>query len=272
MTRAVPPRLTFARGFTLTELAVVLAIVALLIGSMMLPLAAQDDVRRTQETQKTLNDARDALIGFAAANGRLPCPATAASNGVEAPNGGGVCTLFDAADVIPVGFLPASTLGLTPTDNQNRLIDGWGNPIRYAVTASNASAFTRVNGMSTTGMTTLAPDLIVCPTARSGGNDVQGAGTAAANCPAGVTAMTGNAVAVVYSYGANVGRAGAGTGTDERHNPNPEITSATLASDRVFINHVPAPAGAPNGQFDDLIIWLSPHILFNRMIAAGRLP
>jgi prepilin-type N-terminal cleavage/methylation domain-containing protein len=270
MTRAVPPRLTFKRGFTLTELAVVLAIIALLIGSMMLPLAAQDDVRRTQETQKTLSDARDALVGFATAKGRLPCPATAASNGVEAPNGGGACTLFDAADIIPVGFLPAATLGLAPVDNQSRLLDGWGNPIRYGVTTSNTAAFTKSNGMSSTGMTALTPDLIICPTARSGGNNVQGAGTAAANCPTGVTPLTGNAVAVIYSLGPDAGRGG--NGTDEQHNPNPAISSGVLASDRVFISHEPAPRDAPNGEFDDLVIWLSPNILYNRMIAAGRLP
>jgi len=41
MTRAVPQGLTFARGFTLTEMAVVLVTVALLIAGMMLPLSAK---------------------------------------------------------------------------------------------------------------------------------------------------------------------------------------------------------------------------------------
>ena len=54
MTLGVSPRLTFARGFTLTELAVVVAIIALLIGGMLMPLLAQDDVRRNQQTQKQL--------------------------------------------------------------------------------------------------------------------------------------------------------------------------------------------------------------------------
>ena len=48
-------------GFTLTELAVVLMIVALLIGGMLVPLSAQNDIRNVNETQKTLNDIRDAL-------------------------------------------------------------------------------------------------------------------------------------------------------------------------------------------------------------------
>jgi prepilin-type N-terminal cleavage/methylation domain-containing protein len=47
---AVSRRLTFARGFTLTEMAVVLVIVALLIAGMMLPLSSQQDNRARKET------------------------------------------------------------------------------------------------------------------------------------------------------------------------------------------------------------------------------
>ncbi|OQY65831.1 MAG: hypothetical protein B6D47_12090 [Rhodocyclaceae bacterium UTPRO2] len=57
---AAPRRLTYARGFTLAEMAVVLVIVALLIAGMMLPLSAQQDIRARQETATT-------LVGFAAA-------------------------------------------------------------------------------------------------------------------------------------------------------------------------------------------------------------
>lgn len=265
--RAVPPRLTLARGFTLAEMAMVLFIIALLMGSLMLPLSAQDDQRKVQETARTLSEVQSALIGFAAANGRLPCPANALSNGKEDPDGGGVCVMFGAADVVPVGFVPAATLGLTPADAQGRLIDGWGNPIRYGVTIVNASAFTRANGMSSTGMTALVPDLIVCPTASAGGNDVQNPGVAGANCPTGVSVLTSTAVAVIYSLGPN-GAIG-GAGTDESHNPNP---NTAVAADRVFISHERAVDTSANGEFDDIVVWLSPNILYNRMIAAGRLP
>lgn len=250
------------RGFTLTELAVVLVIVALMIGGLLLPLAAQDNIRRTQETQKTLNDARDSLLGFAAANGRLPCPATALSNGIEDPVGG-VCTLFNAGDTVPVGYLPSATLGLAPVDSKGRLLDGWNNPIRYGVTVANSSAFTKANGMATTGMTSLAPDLRVCASAPAA------AALAVGQCAVPETAnvLAVNAVAVIYSLGANASVAG--SGTDETNNPNP---NATIAADRVFVSHEPAPVGAANGEFDDIVVWLSPNILFNRMIAAGRLP
>ena len=79
-------------------------------------------------------------------------------------------------------------------------------------------------------------------------------------------------MAVVYSLGANIARGG--KGIDERHNPNviPPSESTYVAADPVFISHEPAPIDAPNGEFDDIVVWLSPNILFNRMIAAGRLP
>ena len=97
-------------AFTLIEMAVVIAVIALVLGSIVVPLATQVEERRFSETRRLLEDAREALIGFAVAHGRLPCPASSGSSGVESPEGGGTCTnRYD-------GFLPASTLGLSPVD------------------------------------------------------------------------------------------------------------------------------------------------------------
>ena len=263
MSRAAPPppsqgiplRITILqRGFTLVELAIVMFIVALLLGGMLLPLSAQQDVRSQGETQKQLAEARDALHGFAIAKGRLPCPATAASNGVEDPVGGGVCTAPHD------GFLPAATLGLAPIDAQGFAVDAWsGNPInriRYAVTTANTSAFTTANGMKTVTMTELAPDLKVCNT----GTGMVSPGTVSANCAAN-TSLASDAVAVVYSLGKNAGTGG--TGADENNNPNPQ---STIAADPAFVS------AQPGQNFDDQMIWLSKNILFNRMVSASQLP
>lgn len=272
MNPTVPPAPTFhpvARGFTLTEMAVVLVIVALLIGGMILPLTAQDEIRRTTETQALMKSSIEALLGFAAANGRLPCPATASSNGIEAPSGGGTCTLLDASDVTPVGYLPGATLGLAPLDSLGRVLDAWGNPIRYAVSNSNSSALTTADSVKGIGFENLsATQLTVCPTASSGGNNVQNEGTTSAACPAGTTAYASNAFAVIYSIGKNSGTGG--TGTDERHNPNPNWPSTTLPADPLFISHTPTPSGASNGEFDDIVVWLSPNIFFYHMNASTR--
>jgi type II secretory pathway pseudopilin PulG len=251
----VLPRLTFARGFTLTEPAVVLFIVALLIGGMLLPLSAQDDIRRSQETQKRLKDATEALIGFAAANGRLPCPATLATAGQESFAAGGSavngnCSAFD-------GLLPAAALGLSPTDQNGLLADGWNQAVRYAVFTGTINGIlnpmTRTDGIRNATMPLVGAAMLlsVCTSAT---------GIAATTCGTAVR-LTDNTPAIVFSTGKN--GASGGTGLDE---------AANLNGDAVFVSHDPTPTSFANGEFDDLVVWLSPNILFNRMIAAGRLP
>jgi prepilin-type N-terminal cleavage/methylation domain-containing protein len=263
MFHTVPPAPTFhQRGFTLVELAIVMFIVALLLGGMLLPLSAQQDVRSYGDTQKLLSDARDALLGFAMANDRLPCPASSTSNGVESLVSPGVCT--NPHD----GFFPAATLGMAPVDGSGYLIDGWGsdigNRVRYAVTTSNTNAFTTEGSMKSIistappGIWPLTPDLIICST----GTGLTGEGTAGAACAANASLAT-EAVAVIYSLGKNAGTGG--TSDDEKHNPN-RLTPPVPAPDRAFVN---AQQGT---NFDDQVIWLSKGTLFNRMVAAGRLP
>lgn len=237
------------RGFTLVELAIVLVIVALLSGGLMMSLMAQQESIASSETQRRLNEARDALLGFAAANGRLPCPAAPGTTGVELPAGGGTCN--NPWD----GFLPAITLGLSPTNENGYALDGWGNPIRYAVTTESSNQVTTANQIKAAwnAGTSLAADLYVCSTATG----ASGSG-GAAKCATG-TDLSTKAVAVIFSRGRN--GAAAPLSTDEQANGD---------ADRLFVFHTPTPAGA--NEFDDLVIWLSPNILYNRLIAAGRLP
>jgi prepilin-type N-terminal cleavage/methylation domain-containing protein len=243
------------RGFTLVELAIVMFIVSLLLGGMLLPLSAQQDVRAYGDTQKVLSEARDALLGYAMANDRLPCPASSTSNGVEDPVGGGTCN--HPHD----GYFPAATLGLSPVDSNGYLVDGWGsdayNRVRYAVSTANTNALTTSSGMKNTGITVVAPDLQVCSTGVSMAN----AGNATTAACASGKALATDAVAVIYSLGKNAGSAGAGT--EETHNPNP---MATTTADRAFVS---APQGSTS---DDQVVWLSKSTLFNRLVAAGRLP
>lgn len=273
-TRMLPRSVARQRGFTLAELAVVLLIVVLLLGGLLVPLAAQVEARKMTETQRTLADIGEALLGFAAAQGRLPCPAAGGATGAESPAGGSTSSVpcnnpYD-------GFVPGITLGITPVDDAGYVIDAWGQRIRYAVSSdpqstiasppgpSNLSrwSFTSPNGMRTTTNSPLCnigclhPDLYLCS---SGG--------ASANQTCAGTALTSGAVAVWYSLGRN-GTTG-GTGSDESQNPNPNFA---YANDRVFLSHEPTAASAAGGEFDDLVSWLSPNVLYSRLIAASRLP
>jgi len=231
------------RGFTLVEMAVVLVIVGLLLGGLFVPLSAQLDQRNSTQTQKTLADIKDALIGFASVNGRLPCPADALSAGQESISAGVCVTPY-------AGFVPGVALGLTPTDSQGFIIDGWGNRIHYAVTTANSNAYTTTNGLKAYGFTITSPNLYVC---NANGGSTTNCGTA--------TSLTTSAPAVIFSTGKN-GQAGA-TGLDEAQN---------LDGNPIFVSHDITAIGTPNGEFDDIVVWLSNNVLINRMISAGQLP
>lgn len=237
-------------GFTLVEMAIVLVILGFVLGTLFLPLQAQREQVFQAQTEATLENAKRALVGFAQQQGRLPCPATAASNGAELPLGGGACTQ-------QVGFLPAATLGVEPTDAQGFALDGWNNRIAYAVTQANTLGgaatpdFTTPGEMANVGIATLKPDIRVCAT------------STAANCTATINLINNSALAI-YSLGAT-GSQPTG-GVDETENLN-----AVASVDIVYVSHDVTVVSAPNGEFDHIVTWISPYVLYNAMIQAGQL-
>ncbi len=263
------------RGFTLVEMAVVLAIVGVLISSMMLTLSAQVDQRNFNDTQARLEAARDAILAYAIANGRLPCPATSASAGAEVRLGTGVCgattgTNFDyyggVSGGVTGGLLPAVTLGYQPVDSAGFAVDAYGNRIRYAVsrvtTPSYTANFTSKTNMQANGLTVLPNDLVVCAssTGTLPGNTPPSCGTA--------TSITNQQtiVALIYSSGKN-GASAVALGNDEAANEN-----RSGANDAVFVFHTPAPSTATNGEFDDQMLWIPVGMLYSKLLAAGILP
>ena len=141
---------------------------------------------------------------------------------------------------------------VSPIDTSGYLLDGWNNRVRYAVVDVSALlagntrfVFTASKGMQQRTLSSLAtdPNLRIC--ANSG-------------CS---TVLASAAVAVLVSQGRNGATAAAGS--DELEN---------LDGDTDFVSHEPTAATAAGGEFDDIVTWLSPNTLYNRMIAAGRLP
>ena len=264
-----------AAGFSLIELAVVIAIIGLLLGSLMVPLQSQVESRKIADTQKILDNAREALIGFAAANGYFPCPADygLVSAGAEAAHtvSTGVCLSSGAGRVdggatsgVYSGYLPAATLGFAPVDANGYAVDAWGgtkNRIRYAVSSTTVNSitfpFTRTNGMSNALMSNIlsANLLSVCNTATGSSNTA---------CASAATTLTSNAITVIWSLGANADTTG-GTSTDEAENAETRANA-----DRVFVMRDKSNVAAT--AFDDIVVWVSTPILFSRLLAAGRLP
>ncbi len=240
---AVPPAPTFQeRGFTLTEMAVVLVIVALLIGGMILPMSAQQDVRSVSETEANLKNIQDALLGFAAVNGRLPRPATFATSGVEI----GSC----ADDAACSGLIPWATLGVGK-------VDAWGKLIRYSVTPAFANA--PFNLTSSVANRTVQ-------TRDASGNAVYLAGQA--SC----TATSQCIPAVIFSHGKfRLGTTDGGQTLADGSSTNTD-EDANNSGPTNYFNRTASSATTGGGEFDDIVVWVPYSILINRMISAGRLP
>jgi prepilin-type N-terminal cleavage/methylation domain-containing protein len=274
------------RGFTLIELAMALFVMALLMGTVMYTLSAQNDQRMRTDSLRSLDEAKELLITFAIVNGRLPCPASAASNGFESPLGGGACTNYYS------GYLPARTIGFQPQDASGNGLDAWGNPIRYAVsgvvpvnggpppagtprvcrpvnpgTPPVAPHFTNKTNLRTNGIDCAPNDLVVCAAS-------SGIVTAPPSCNTAPSVTNQNVVAaVIWSQGKNFAASAylgvkGQAGDDERANNKTPANS----NHAVFVAHTPAPSGAAGGEFDDLLVWIPAGQLYGRLVAAGVLP
>jgi len=244
-----------ARGFSLVELAVVLLIVGLLLGGAMLPLSAQRELRLAADTQRQLEEAREALLGFVLTKGRLPCPDTD-DDGFE--NQAAPCTNVE-------GHLPHVDLGIARADPY-----GWR--LHYRVASDYAKQ--PPDEKPTLIDANTEGDIFVA----TRGDNPATAGTVESKFQ---RKLADKIPAVVWSVGANghggvnadSGASGsaADAASDEALNlagTTKIVRPATPASDACS----DTAEGSPPCAFDDLLIWLSPHIVYNRMVAAGRLP
>jgi prepilin-type N-terminal cleavage/methylation domain-containing protein len=265
-------------GFTLVELAVGLAIISLLLGALLTPLATQHRMRKNKEAERELREVKVALIGFAIANGRLPWPDTevATPDGLEnvpagvtalppTPVGGPPCTVCE-------GLLPWQTLGTVPTDP-------WGRRYRYRISPEFGYPVRTGQPAATAQF-----DLLEAGTVRvNTRGDVGGGGE-----KKDPLVLTTDAAAAVVSLGSN-GLGGVwldatsmpdtAAGTDERTNSddaNPAAPTPHFYARRITLPTTGACDDVDENQafceFDDLVIWIPRVVLINRMVESGRLP
>ncbi|TBV83325.1 MAG: prepilin-type N-terminal cleavage/methylation domain-containing protein [Desulfobulbaceae bacterium] len=238
-------------GFTLVEIAIVLVIIGLLLGGLLIPFGQKQETIRRSDTRAQLAEVEKALYGFAQARGRLPCPATPESEGAEARDEDGVCTVLH-------GFVPAATLGLSgPVNADGLLLDAWKNPLRYSVDVG----FTEASVDDGTGVYSgVKGEFRKTP---PGTGDLRitlppAGGTVPA--PAVVLAMGKNWA----SFTSDNEEENAG---EDTINGGPSGISYRIAADEDFVSTTYSEA-----YFDDMIIWLSPFILYHKMIKANQLP
>jgi len=166
-------------GFTLAEMAIVLVIVGLLLGGLLIPLSAQQENQFRSETDKSLAEIREALIGYAIINGKLPCPMpTTITDPAAAGYGEAAATCNPGTE----GYLPWKTLGVTETDT-------WGEPRSSSTQAFTGYWHYRVDDafVATIAVNTSQSDGLSIDD--HNGNSL--------------TATTERPVAIVYSTGAN---------------------------------------------------------------------
>ncbi|MEQ8288316.1 MAG: prepilin-type N-terminal cleavage/methylation domain-containing protein [Gammaproteobacteria bacterium] len=229
------------QGFTLIELAIVLFVVGLLLGGFLAPLANKIEFENRVETQLALEEIKDILLGFAMESGYLPCPDTD-NDGVE-----DLVTAVSGAPGLTcaseTGRLPSITLGVNGED-------AWDNPYIYRVDDEFAD---RSDPPNTDGKSSdsCAPTANISFSLCSLGNitvlDGNAGNTIANNIPV-----------LIVSEGKNFTET---PSTDEAEN---------VDGDAVFVQR--NYSANDTNAFDDIIVWISPHILRNRMVEAGILP
>lgn len=229
-----------ARGFTLVEIAIAMLVAGLLLGALLGPLTAHLERRAVAQTERAMEQVREALLGFAMANGRLPRPANSDTDGSERMAD---CT----TNAECTGYLPWTALG-TPRS------DAWGKLFRYSVTLAFANGSGPALTLSTAGVKRVMTRSAAAP-----------------------IILADQVVAVVISHGArNWGRSadgsdhvdGSSTNVDEDDNATNDGQAASPFHSRTSSTV----AGAAGGEFDDLVTWIPQTVLVSKLVGAGHLP
>jgi len=253
------------QGFSLLEMAIIVLVIGLLMGSVMMPLSVSVEQRRMSATKEQLTAIKEQLLGYAVIYGNLPCPAQFYEfDGTNDAEVG----LPDSSLCTEEGYLPWRELGIGR-------YDAWGRPFRYRVdnvdyTASieNFSGTSSENRLRIrtiryasdtsddfTWLTVKSDDTRVAAVIFSCGMNGRPDPTAPS------AGDTSPKVTLDYTYSNDA---------DDARNTQQSCTNPNAGSwnaTDVYIQN----EYIENG-FDDILTWVSRNRLMNRLIAAGQLP
>ncbi len=225
-------------GFSLIEMAIALAVIGFLVGGLLKPMALTKDYKKIKYTDATLEQIKEALVGFAIVNNRLPCPAMCFEyNGKDSDCLNGI---YDIADVgkettdsafcQQEGYLPWADLGIGK-------YDAWNNPFYYRVDKN----YSAISGIISSLKTDSSEKLTV--NYKQTGNNLT------------TYEKDGNSriIAIILSHGKN----------DKAESSN----KITIANDPTYVQ------GHYVGNiFDDRVTWLSKYTLTNHLAKSRDLP
>ncbi|MEO7404618.1 MAG: hypothetical protein ABIU95_13200 [Burkholderiales bacterium] len=252
-----------AHGGALLELAIAVSLCATVGCGVAVPLAAQVDLERERQTAMQMSELRTVLLGYAMANGRLPCPADAHLPDAHPLAGREAAIVANECAGGYSGAVPWATLG-TPS------IDAFGRRYRYRVARDLANGWDECHDRASAAdspsicLTAPKPDSHPANALALEVRERRRGGSLAA----GSESIAAGLAVVLISHGANghfgtntAGRAVAGDQhavRDEARNAAPTTVS--------FMVRTRAPgqsgcdddrAGAPLCAFDDLVRWIS---------------
>ena len=255
-------------GFTLAEIAIVLAVIGIAMTMGLKMLTATLENGAISETQAKQERIKLALVSYLRTNGRLPCPDTAT------PATGNELTPCIASVALGYGVPPWLTLQLS----RDAVLDGWGNFFSYRVANTQPAAVLR-NWTSRTVGTPFDINELTTPNVAL----IIQERTAPA---AALTQITDRAVFVILSHGKNGLGALTTRGADRVPPPTvavalDENTNGTAVG-RTFVRRafnerpqdaipaVPPPVN-PGGPFDDLVAYMTGQELLRSLTAEKTL-
>ncbi|MEI6762340.1 MAG: type II secretion system protein [Betaproteobacteria bacterium] len=250
-------------GFTLAEIAIVLAVIGIAMTMGLKMLTATLENGAISETQAKQERIKLALVSYLRTNGRLPCPDTAT------PATGNEVAPCIASNALGYGVLPWLTLQLS----RDAVLDGWGNFFSYRVANTQPAVVVR----NWTSRTVVPFDINELTTPNVALIIQERTAPAAA-----LTQITDGAVFVILSHGKN----GLGSLTTRGAARVPPPTAAVARDEningtvgaRTFVRRAlndnpqtPAAGTNPFGPFDDLVAYMTGQELLRSLTAEKTL-
>lgn len=174
------------QGFSLIELAIVLAIAGLILAALLSAYNQYQARKGLEDTQARMNSISAAIMLFYSENGRYPCPASHTLSVNDANSGkescpaatpaigscdSGICRAAGARDVggdgnpdpVLIGTVPYKDLNISLNLSMQNTFDGYGQQFTYAVTEALTDQLTfdetagAIGVTSETGISVITP-------------------------------------------------------------------------------------------------------------------